>query len=467
MLVLVLAIIFMVSGPAFCDPVSPPAGGDLSKPVGVIFFDLNGSAAAERNEQTQNMDIPLTPLGAGYISNVVANATEPSWLNIPMSRLRFDTAEDSSAGWFSRVTSKNLGGSLASMADGIFALSVMLVNWGIEIIYLAFRTNWVAALASQVTAPTLALWQSLFGSGVANSSFFGLIMMVLFGYLLYYLARMQFMRIIKTIVASILVLSLAFIYFSNAGKVLMAVSDTTDALGGFVLTTVGGALTSNSGQGGLDSMLQSFGNSMWCGLVANTWSAMEFGTTKPQDLLLTDAEYQSMQSNTTISANSYDPNSSPPRKVNPFTAGWIKPGYRVDQIVLAYSVNNVARGEIINVLADQDVDHGRHAIAKEKLLPYNKIMCVVFAGLFLFPAAVFLVFSVIIGGSMILAQLTLAGIVLALPIVFLVAMVPEAGWNLGYKAGRMTIAALGTKIVYGIFLSIIVLIVNSVFWLFS
>ncbi|TEB04692.1 hypothetical protein Psch_03454 [Pelotomaculum schinkii] len=469
-LLLVLVALLTAPEPAFCESVGPPTQDDLSTPVGVVFFDLNGSAAAERNEQIQNQEMPLE--NAPYISkdDLLANVTEPSWLNVPMSRLRFDTAEDHGVGVFARVTGKNVGGVLASFADGLFQLSSMSVNWGIEIIYLAFRTNWIAAFASQVTAPTLALWQSLFGLGMGNSSLFGLCMMVLFGYLLYYLARMQLMQIVKTTGVTILILVLAFVYFANAGRVLLSVSNTADALSGFVLSAVGGAFSSQpdqTGQSGFDSMLQSFGNSMWCGLVANTWAALEFGTTKPQDLILTDAEYQRMQSNSTISENSFDPNSSPPKQINPFTAGWIKPGSRIDQIVLSYSVNNVARGEIVNVLADQSVDHGRHAIARENLLPYNKIKCIVFSFLFWLPATAFLIFSVVIGGSMILAQFTLLGLALLLPIIFLVALVPEVGWNFGYKAVRMAVAALSTKIVYGIFLSVIVLIINFVFWLTS
>lgn len=467
LLAMILAVLFATPGPAFPDQINPPTQNDLSKPVGVIFFDLNGSAAAERNEQIQNLEIPLD--NAPYITtdDLCANAIEPSWLNIPLSRLRFDTADDHGVSWFSRVTGKNVGGVLASLADGIFIQATLFVNWGVEIIYLAFRTNWIPALAARLTAPTVALWQSLFGSGIGSSSLFGLFMMVFFGYLLYYLARMELMRILKTTGMSILILTIAFAYFANAGMVLTTVTNVADSLSGFVLSTVGGAFNNKPGQSGLDSMLQSFGSSMWCGLVANSWSIMEFGTATPQDLILTDEEYQRMKANTTISENSYDPNSSSPKKINPFTTGWIKPDSRIDQVVLAYSVNNPARGEIVNVLADQDVDHGRHAIAREKLLPYNKILCIVFSLFFWLPATVFLIFSVIIGGSMIMAQFTLMGIALVLPIIFLVVLVPEAGWNYGYKAGRLCIAALSTKMVYGIFLSVIVLIITLVFWLFG
>ncbi|WP_449240572.1 hypothetical protein [Desulfoscipio gibsoniae] len=468
LLVMVLVVLLMTSGSAFPNQVNPPTQSDLSKPVGVIFFDLNGSATAERSEQIQNMEMPLD--NAPYVTtdDLLANAIEPSWLNIPLSRLRFDTADDHGVSWFSRVAGKNVGGVLASLADGFFIQATLFVNWGIEIIYLAFRTNWISALASHLTAPTTALWQSLFGSGIGSSSLFGLFMMILFGYLLYYLARMELMRIIKTTGMTILTLTLAFAYFSNAGTVLTAVSNVADSLSGFVLSAVGGSFNNEPDQsGGFDSMLQSFGSSMWCGLVANSWSSMEFGTTRPQDLLLTDEEYRWMKTNTTISENSYDPNSNPPKKINPFTTGWIKPGARIDQVVLAYSVNNPARGEIINVLANQDIDHGRHAIARENLLPYNKIKCIVFSCFFWLPATVFLIFSVIVGGSMIMAQFTLVAITLALPIIFLVVLVPEAGWNYGYKAGRLCIAALSTKIVYGIFLSVIVLIINLVFWLFG
>ena len=42
-------------------------------------------------------------------------------------------------------------------------------------------------------------------------------------------------------------------------------------------------------------------------------------------------------------------------------------------------------------------------------------------------------------------------------------MVPESGWAVAYKVGRMALAALMTKLVYGVFLSVTVLIVSLVF----
>lgn len=470
-ILVVLLVICVAPGQAFSAQLTPPVGSDLTKPVGAVFFDLNGSADAERQEQIDNQEIPSFGESSFSSHNVFNSVVEgivgpPPWLNVPMSRIRFDTAEDQGVGWFSRVTSKNLGGVMASLADGLFIGASMFVNWGIEIIYLAFRSNWIAALASQVTAPTQAMWTNLFGSGLGGSSFFGIIMIALMGFLLVYFARMQFLKIIKAAIMTILILSFAFVYFSNAEKFLLGVSDVTDELSGFVLSAVGGSFTGQSGQSGLDSMLQSFGQSMWCSLVANSWSVMEFGTSVPQNLLLTEPEFTKMKENTTIAANSYTPGTNPPQRIDPFTAGWIKPeASRIDQILLAYSVNNVARGEIVNVLANPDIDHGKHTIAREKLLPYNKILCIVFSLIFLLVGLGFFIFCVFIGGSMIIAQIMLLGIALALPIIIFISMIPETGWAFGYKTFRLSVAALGTKVMYGVFLSVIVMLVNFIFWI--
>lgn len=458
-----------------------PLSGD-KRPVNDIFFDLSGTAAKQREEMERNAGLiswggaliqsgtpALIPVGA----LIFASQFYPAWYKVPPARLQLDVAEAEGGGVFGAVRNaltNTVGTALNGVANVVFSVAGAPVTWGIELIYLAFKTQWLAALASEIAKPTVDVWKSIVGPDPFASRLLTLVIFAVCGFLLVYLLRLQFLAILKAIVVAALSLTLAFAYFANAEAVLKGTASVTDALSGAVLSLVGGAAAGGAGgsaaSGGsaaLDETLKNFGNLMWLNLTGNTWAALQFGTTRPEELVLTDWEYEQIKKNTVFKSNSYDPNTGAP--VDPFAAGWIVPGMRADQLLLAYAAVSPCRQELVNVFAAHEAgaDHGGHALAPEKLAPGNKWSCIASAGFFFVVAVVFLFFSLVVAGSMIVAQALLLFVALSLPFVFLILMVPESGWSIGYKVGKMALAALMMKLVYGVFLSLVVLAVGVVF----
>ena len=455
------------------------------RPIYEIFFDLSNLVEQQREEDARNVrliawsgaflnaapyggSLVLAPVGA----MIFASQYYPSWVTVTPARLQFDVAEVSGGGPFAVVGNalqNTTGTVLNGIANIIFSMAQAPVTWGTELIYMAFKTQWIAALASDIARSSLFIWGRIVGADAAHSRFINLVILVMSGFLLVYLCRLQILAILKTLFVSALVLVLAFAYFANVESVLKTTASLTDGLSGIVLSLVGGvssgsgADVSTEGSAALDGVLQKFGDAMWQNLVANTWTALEFGTTRPEELALTEWEYRQIQRNTIFKENSYDPNTK--TATDPLAAGWIVPGMRVDQLMLAYAYSSPCRQALTNIFAahDKDADHGGHSLAPEKLSPLGKKDAIVSSFFFLVVSLVFFVFSLVVAGSMILAQITLVFIVLSLPFVFMIAMVPESGWAVAYKVGRMALAALMTKLVYGVFLSVTVLIVSLVF----
>lgn len=456
------------------------------RPLHEIFIDLSGTAERQREENERNAGLiswggavasmpspaPLITLPVGAM--IFASSYHPAWFVVPPARLQLDVAEASGGGPLALVGNalqNTVGTVLNGLANMVFSVAQAPVTWGVELVYLAFKTQWLALAASKLAEHSQYFWRGIVGESPASSRFISLTVLVLAGIALYYLARARYIAILKGAGIAVLVLVLAFAYFANAGPVLTAVASLTDGLSGVVLSAVGSIasvpdLPAQDGQAALNIVLQRFGSSMWAGLVAGTWTALQFGTTRPDELYLTDWEYEQVTKNTVFKENSYDPNTG--RPVDPVNEGWIIKNMRADQLLAAYAYSSPCRSALVNILASHDrgADHGKHPLTAEKMSPVGKATAITYSLFFLVVALVFFVFCLIIAGSMIVAQVTLMLIALALPLIFLIAMIPEWGWSLGYKAARMALSALMTKIVYGVFLSLVVLVVNLVWGVF-
>ncbi|RDV81775.1 hypothetical protein DXX99_08725, partial [Ammonifex thiophilus] len=464
-----LAVLFvMLSDPALAFQLQDPKETDHDLPVGVQFIDLAGSADWERR-QVKDLFNPLAGLPGTWGAPSYLAGYQPAWEQCPTTRIQFDTAEPN-AGFFGRYIAKAAGAVLASIANMVFLIPVTMVIDGIELLHFAFHSSWAASLAGGLAEALKGIWGGLTPLVV----FLPAVLMLL---LLRKAVKVELLGILRALIVSVLSLGAALFLFLGTvetadgpkpavevvvGGVCKAADDLAaavlSAFGSVSNTTLSGDDLKDRIQSPADRALNDFCSFVYRAMVMPTWSVIEFGTANPKDLHMTEAEFKAVQGRDefkvkTESGKEYDPFGKE-----------IKPGARIDVLMLAYPPGHPAREALANALADNSIDHGGHPMTPITLSASGKIPAWVMSVFFLFSAGAFLLFCIFMAVPMVLAQVAIVLLFLLSPFVLLAAaFVPEGGLLFGERYLKQLLSALGTKVFYGVYVSLVVVAANLLF----
>lgn len=446
-----IALLLVVLAASLCITSAARAADPNTAAVGGYFVDLADTAGAE-NAMQKNISgvfaVPVTPdgeegKGALSYTGMFKPGYIPPWDRIPVARVRFDLAEPN-VGWYDKVRLQTVGSAAAHLAANLmFAQPQLLVYLGVGLICAAMHCNWVETSSQMIAEPALRLWESI-GTGPLLS----LALAAVFAFLVVYFVRRQTLRIFTTVLTVVLVLVGAMAYFPNVAKVNGAVARFTDEVTAVALGLVAPAMGKdypevyNSVSDTKDAAIAVFGASIWETLICNTWAQLEFGTANPADLMATPEELERLES---------------------VEAPGIGNLRRIDQMILAYPLGDPRRSAIADILADNSVDHGRHPLTPQTFSGAGKLAAIGAMMLFGITSGIFLIFAVILAGSMIMAQFVLMILMWALPFLVLALLLPDVGWNIGLKVARVGAGALATKIIYGLYLSVVILVAQLIF----
>lgn len=448
-IILSVALIFCATGIAWA-----------ASRVGGEQMDLTGTIDNERNSEMlllnffagtasvlASKDDSVLGFGATVTSMFSSNRYIPPWYYYPAKRYGFDYNTDT--GIFSFVEKKE-SRVVTSVGNLFFAVNIMTSFIGIEILNYAFYANWIDSIVKSITSPMLMIWQGGNGSEGVKYIMFSLGIILVGGYMVFRLAQRRIGDIFRAFIVTALVIVTCIVYFSYASPIISTISGFTDTVAGVFMSAVSPVYNpsdselANKVKPGKDQVIAGFMNTTWNILVTEPWAWGEFGTTDTDQLILTDDEYKELdKDNFKYNGKEY--------------GNEISAGMRIDTLILAQPYGSKGRQEIINVLAKEEIDHGKHPQTIQTLSQEGRMDTIRVSFFAQIGALIFLILVIICAGSMILAQFLLAILFLCAPFVAIFAIIPEGGWNLGIKYVRMVLAAFATKIFYGAYLSVIMM----------
>lgn len=391
------------------------------------------------------------------------------WKNWPAGRVVFTTAPPEKSGifypsGFARETTINAVDWLANQA---FSLTKLVVEMGINIILLAFNTEWTSDAASWVEGAVRRLFDLTGGAPFARL----VLVLGICGLGVAVIARLLRGRLVSA-VASVLiaacVLAAVFIYSANCGALVLGITRFTDSLAGGALAAATAIfpLEDQRVQGITDPLnrgLAAMGNAVWTTTVLLPWSYAEFGTSNLSHLVLTEEEWDDFK-------DAIDEKYAGDRRDSAEWAGkqvecrWLgrnsledmvkKKKLYLDTLLLALAQDDEKRDALLRTVVDPKVDHGEHAAISSLLYSSlgNASRHVFAAMLTWLPAGAFFLLAVVLAGSILFSQIALVLMLIFLPFVGLIALVPETGWSIALRYLQRMGGFFLIKVIYGLYL---------------
>lgn len=335
-----------------------------------------------------------------------------------------------------------LGNAIASW---IFIGAGFITRFGIFLSELGFHTQLVNDQLAAVTPLLIGLRQSLFGRFLPFSLIALAAWAVKKG-----MVDNQPARVWSGILASVMVLAGGFFFMTNSGTDIRFLSNTIDQLSQVTMGALAQPFQQIEGTSALspkqaaDTELIVAGNRVWDLLVTRPWIVGEFNRTEQQPTSVTPAEATAI----TKAASS----DNVPLSVTP-GEDWMT-------LMRSYPDGSQQRNILATTLGDPSINHGGHQDMPDVLGAGSVVPRMVIALFSLVASIIFLVFVAVIAGMLVAAQEMALALILVSPIVFLVGLLPGRGFGLVRSWLGWLIGALGTKVVYGFYFGITLLLAD-------
>jgi len=429
--------------------------------------NLTGDVVAERQ-----MEEFLLPMGAGSsatlaglatgagvfipmagalvaASSVIASYKDLPWKNWPMGRYLFwHYPPDKFLGIFPRMASISAW-LLDTAANSIFSATKFLVSFGINVMYLAFETEWVAAMADWVGAAARDIF-SFTGDSFADVALkISLILLSVMA--MQKLLSGHLAGTVQSLIVAVLAFTAVLLYATEAPRIVRGAANITDGVAGAALSASAHFFWQgqNTGQfqSDLDLGLANTGQAVWYACVAAPWAASQFGTTDPNNLVITDEEW-----------SIFDRSAIPEKKYNELSKKVPDGTVYADTLFLGCG-DDKCRDAVAEMLGQAEkggnpLNHGRHPGSVVGFSPSFSIGLhhIGTALMTLLPAAAFVLLILMVGGLLILSQLVVVILLIFAPAVLFAAMVPDAGWAVAARYFKTMLAFLANKVIFGLYL---------------
>ncbi len=337
-----------------------------------------------------------------------------------------------------------LGNAIASW---IFIGSGFITRFGVFLSELGFHTQLVNDQLSAVTPLLIGLRQSLFGRFLPFS-------LIALGFWVVKKGMIdnQPARVWSGVLASVVVLAGGLFFMANSGPDIRFLSTTMDRLAQVTMGSlaepfqqVEGTSSMTPGQAA-DTELVVTANQVWDLLVTRPWVIGEFDQTYAQPISVTPAEA------TAIEKTAATDNVSLP----------VSPGDDWMVLMRDYPDGSQQRTILATTLGDPSMNHAGHADMPNVLGAGSVVPRMVIALFSLVASLTFLLFAAVIAGMLIAAQELALALILVSPIVFLLGVLPGRGFGLVRAWLGWLIGALGTKVVYGLYFGLTLLLADVV-----
>ena len=380
----------------------------------------------------------------------VTTGVTPTYRTYPPDRYAFDLGYNLVTWeWGGLKPSLNdpipfLGNAIASW---IFIGSGFITRFGVFLSELGFHTQLVNDQLSAVTPLLIGLRQSLFGRFLPFS-------LIALGFWVVKKGMIdnQPARVWSGILASVVVLAGGLFFMANSGPDIRFLSTTMDELSQVTMGAlaepfqqVEGTSSMTPGQEA-DTELVVTANQVWDLLVTRPWVIGEFDQTDAQPISVTPAEA------TAIEKTAATDNVSLP----------VSPGEDWMVLMRDYPDGSQQRTILATTLGDPSINHAGHADMPNVLGAGSVVPRMVIALFSLVASLTFLLFAAVIAGMLIAAQELALALILVSPIVFLLGVLPGRGFGLVRTWLGWLIGALGTKVVYGLYFGLTLLLADVV-----
>ncbi|QSO53131.1 hypothetical protein JZ785_04375 [Alicyclobacillus curvatus] len=378
----------------------------------------------------------------------VTVTTTPTYRIYPPDRYAFDLGY-SLVTWEWGGLKPSLGDPIPylgnAIASWIFIGSGFITRFGIFLSELGFHTQLVNDQLAAVTPLLIGLRQSLFGRFLPFSLIALAAWAVKKG-----MVDNQPARVWSGILASVVVLAGGFFFMTNSGPDIRFLSNTMDHLSQVTMGALAQPFQQIEGTSSLspkqaaDTELIVTGNQVWDLFVTRPWTIGEFNRTEQQPIRVTPAEA------TAITKAAASDNLS--LTVTP-EEDWMT-------LMRAYPDGSQQRTILATTLGDPSINHGGHPDMPDVLGAGSVVPRMVIALFSLVASVMFLIFVVVIAGMLVAAQEMALALILVSPIVFLVGLIPGRGFAFVRSWLGWLIGALGTKVVYGFYFGITLLLAD-------
>jgi hypothetical protein len=374
--------------------------------------------------------------------------TTPTYRIYPPDRYAFDLG-------YSLVTWE-WGGLKPSLNDPIPYLGNAIASWifigagfitrfGIFLSELGFHTKLVNDQLAAITPLLIGLRHSLFGRFLP----FSLIALAAWA-VKKAMVDNQTAKVWSGILASVLVLAGGFFFMTNSGTDMRFLSNTMDQLSQVTMGALAQPFQQIEGTSVLspnqaaDTELVVTGNQVWDLLVTRPWVIGEFDRTEKQLISVTQAEATAIAKAAAADHVSLS----------------VTPGENWMTLMRSYPDGAQQRNILATTLGNPSINHGGHSDMPDVLGASSVVPRMVIAMFSLVASVMFLVFVAVIAGMLVAAQEIALALILVSPLVFLIGLLPGRGFAFVRAWLGWLIGALGTKVVYGFYFGITLLLAD-------
>ncbi|MHB1683524.1 MAG: hypothetical protein ACYCYO_11990 [Bacilli bacterium] len=338
-----------------------------------------------------------------------------------------------------------LGNAIASW---LFIGSGFITRFGIFLAELGFHTQLVNDQLAAVTPLLIGMRQSLFGRFLPFS-------LIALGFWVVKKAMVdnQPARAWSGLLASVVVLAGGLFFMANSGPDIRFLSTTMDQLSQVTMGSLAepfqnieGMSSSLTPAQAADTELVVTANQVWDLLVTRPWVIGEFDRTESQPIRVTPAEATAIE-NTAASDHLSLP---------------VTPGENWMVLMRAYPDGSQQRTILATTLGNPSIDHAGHADMPDVLGAGSVVPRMVIALFSLVASLTFLLFVAVVAGMLIAAQEMALALILVSPMVFLIGVLPGRGFGVVHAWLGWLIGALGTKVVYGLYFGLTLLLADVV-----
>ena len=423
------------------------------------LFEIIGLGTITSAPSALSVSGPFAALvaGTGSVSLGLAQIADPQnaiWENWPTGRFTFDHAPPE-GGWGVASLSNKATASVCDMlANLIFSATKSLTRLSINICVMAFHTDIVSGMVGWVSEGIKTIFNPEGDLSWLLMTWGTIFLLV---YAVYWFIRRELASIISALLIAITAVGGIFFFAANAEPLIGNFAQATDSVTGVFLGAVGNYTTAGQNVSAvsdpIDRGLVAFGQSAWSAIVADPWAVALFGTANEEDLKLTESEYNWMDKDSFIDKSN------------------LQPGMRIDTLYLGTIA--ACRDNVVDILArpdvtsfkavllaggTQEIKHGDHPGTMVGLSASAAPNHIVVAMLTLLPVIALFFLAATVGLSILVCQIMLAGMLLVLPMFLFALMVPVKGWNLASKYFRSLAGFFMVKMVYGLYLSLVLTI---------
>ena len=442
-------------------------------------YDVSGTAESEMKMEGLMADddtfliAPLLPFIG--LSMLTTEKYTPLWLQWPSGRYTFCcTPVDKIVS----VIPKDAGTSTIgeTIANLLFTITKYVTRMSISFLILAFNTSFVNFLADFMQNVT----RDLFSPAGNLSRIFlllGTIILLLFG--AFKILKGQVTSALTSLCIAIIAVGAIFYFSANMSLIVNGVTKVTDGVTNEVLSTLSDVSINTLAkeetlQGEMSKYNQydpnirgiiAASDIAWKIIVVYPWRTALFGTCKDADLKITENIGECKKSEMDV-LKDYKGDFGEDGKYAWPVVVKIQQEKTADTLILATSPGTKERDIVTETfglpdkkrlwgLISESVNHGKHSGSTIGMSPGNVWEHVKMAALSLIPAFGFAALSIFVGGSIIIYQFLIVIMLLALPFILFTLFIPDAGWSLAMKYGRTLFGFLAVKLIYGIYLAIV------------